>query len=77
MIDVTCSTQLTGYYNFRDSKDFSTRIDIIKLWNSRKKSVLVMGYEAYETLTNQIKLEKFGEKTKAKVLQALVDPGMC
>lgn len=34
-----------------------------------------MGYEAYDSLTNEIKLEKFGEKTMNKVLNALMDPG--
>lgn len=34
-----------------------------------------MGYEAYESLTNETKLGKIGEKTMEKVLKALVDPG--
>lgn len=40
-----------------------------------KKSILVMGYEAYETLTNVMKLDSFGEKVKNCILNALVDPG--
>lgn len=34
-----------------------------------------MGYEAYITLTDEIKLQKLGQSTTNKVLRALVDPG--
>lgn len=53
----------------------SQKYDIVKKWYLRRKCVLVLGYECFETLTNDAKLEKISPLLKERVLEALIDPG--
>ncbi|KAJ8925650.1 hypothetical protein NQ315_009495 [Exocentrus adspersus] len=58
-----------------DKKEVSQKYDLVKKWRMQKKSVLVLGYEGFETLTNENKLDKIGEHLKKRILEALIDPG--
>lgn len=51
------------------------KYDIVKKWYLYKKGVLVLGYECFETLTNENKLEKIDSSLKETILKALIDPG--
>ncbi|CAH1961713.1 unnamed protein product [Acanthoscelides obtectus] len=48
---------------------------IIKQWYCAKRSILIMGYERYECLTNEEKLNKLAADFKSLVINALVNPG--
>uniref|UniRef100_V5GNJ3 Transcriptional regulator ATRX n=1 Tax=Anoplophora glabripennis TaxID=217634 RepID=V5GNJ3_ANOGL len=43
-----------------DKREVSQKYSIVKRWYLLKKCVLVLGYECFETLTNETKLEKVG-----------------
>nr|CAI5870295.1 unnamed protein product [Callosobruchus analis] len=48
---------------------------ILKQWYCAKRSILIMGYERYECLTNEEKLNKTSADFRTLVLNSLVDPG--
>lgn len=79
MVSVTLckyGSYILSQFNFSGIRDFNNKLEAVRAWYLRKcPSVLVMGYEAYETLTNELKLQKTSSKTKKIVLRALVDPG--
>ncbi|XP_057660710.1 transcriptional regulator ATRX-like [Diorhabda carinulata] len=58
-------------------KNIEMKYEIVKKWYFKtKKSILVLGYEGFETLTNECKLDKKAdENLKSRILEALVDPG--
>ncbi|XP_018577757.1 transcriptional regulator ATRX [Anoplophora glabripennis] len=58
-----------------DKREVSQKYSIVKRWYLLKKCVLVLGYECFETLTNETKLEKVGFHLKERMLEALIDPG--
>ncbi|XP_072388064.1 uncharacterized protein [Diabrotica undecimpunctata] len=63
-------------YTFQTARDIQLKYDIVNKWHLRKKSILIMGYEAFETITNEAKLDKnLSVEMKNKILNALVDPG--
>ncbi|KAJ8955909.1 hypothetical protein NQ318_005457 [Aromia moschata] len=43
-----------------DKREVSKKYEIVKKWQFKKKCVLVLGYEGFETLTNESKLDKGG-----------------
>ncbi|KAG5899552.1 Protein CHROMATIN REMODELING 20, partial [Gonioctena quinquepunctata] len=52
------------------------RFDIVKKWRrTNKKSILVLGYETFQTLTNETKMNNMNLRTKKQILEALIDPG--
>ncbi|CAH1279860.1 unnamed protein product [Diabrotica balteata] len=63
-------------YTFQTARDIKLKYDIVNKWHLREKSILIMGYEAFETITNEAKLDKnVSVEMKNKIVNALVDPG--
>ncbi|CAH1116490.1 unnamed protein product [Phaedon cochleariae] len=56
-------------------KENTNKYEIVKKWRLRKKALLVLGYEGFETLTNDSKLDKLGPNLKSTMLESLMDPG--
>ncbi|CAG9860347.1 unnamed protein product [Phyllotreta striolata] len=56
-------------------KKMEDRCNIVKKWYLDRRSILVMGYECFENLTNDTKLDKFSDKWKGLMLEYLCDPG--
>ncbi|XP_050504552.1 transcriptional regulator ATRX-like isoform X3 [Diabrotica virgifera virgifera] len=63
-------------YTLHSRNDIKQKYDVVTKWHLQKKSILIMGYEAFETVTNHGKLDKnLSVQRKEKILEALVDPG--
>ncbi|VEN43708.1 unnamed protein product, partial [Callosobruchus maculatus] len=62
-------------FTIGSTQEIARQKPILKQWYCAKRSILIMGYDRYECLTNEEKLSKASADFRTLVLNSLVDPG--